>query len=269
MRIFLKTILLFIALVKTPGPILAQTEGARLPTRGGSLGVSIGLSHNRFIDEGLTFSRILFRGTTWSPRIAYSNTSEKYIVNTAFAANIGSVKTKTGELPVDFLIADFHINTLRRFADFQKFGRRNRFYAGIEFRSKTYLTLNEPLLDNASLLVIHGLYSSFQQNIYLSATKELQVRMLLPIVALINREVHDGGANPATNEYNAGELLFQNGHVEFPHVMQFQLDYLKAISPKTDFCVRYNFTCLNYRKEFPMTLYANEITAGLNFYFKK
>lgn len=269
MRISLKTILFLLVLVKTSGLLLAQTDGTMSPRRGGTLSVSIGLSHNRFIDEGLTFSRTLFRGTTWSPRIAYSNTGEKFIFSSSFAANIGSVKTRAGELPVQFLIADLHLNTMRRFADFQICGRSSQFYAGIDLGSKTYLTLNEPLLDNVSLLVVHGVYSSFQQNIHLSGKNELQVRLTLPVVAIINREIHDGGANPAANEYNVTDLLFKNGRVGFQRLMGLHVDYLKRISPKTDFSIKYAFTYMDYRTRFPITLYANEITAGFNFHFRK
>ncbi|HZY80234.1 MAG TPA: hypothetical protein VFE50_11970 [Cyclobacteriaceae bacterium] len=216
-----------------------------------SVQFSYGLSHSRLIDDG--YSRnLLFRGTNSKFFLGYARESDDYRFRFSIESSLGTVKSKSENLPSKFYTAQPSLEYSR------KAGPGN-LYVGPGLKSTNYLIINQPIFDNASLVSLHGLYINVTRDI-----RNLRLSYALPVAVYDNRVLWNGGASELAFEDLETPLrvFTTNGSFHYFDLSNIQLraDYIKSIGQKADFIAGYQF---RYFKHF----YSNEITAGLKIHF--
>lgn len=234
------------------------------------IGINFGAAHYRIIDQGLTFNKLLFRGILPTVHLDYTKETSKGIFSTSLGACSGKIKMKDGKSdPADFTNARLSVSFVKKITTYKMFGWESTLYAGLQLGSLINYIKSEDL-DNETVLVSHGLYINAFQDIPLDESKSIRLSIVLPVAAFMKRIIADGGLNiPPTDEFSRPlNLLFSDTKFSFPGIARFGIDYLKELSARTDFTIKYGFTYINTSVNEPIRYYSNEILLGFKFYFR-
>jgi hypothetical protein len=235
--------------------------------RQSSVRLMAGAVHNRFVDEGMTFDRQKFSGTSFKFMIDYTRRRNTSLLTAGFEMNEGMVKLKdsdvsgalvNGQLALSYL---FGVNAL----NVQK--EKGNFYIGPKVSTIAYYLESKDRLDNESALAIHGLYIHAFQYFQITDSKSLEISLALPTVGFSKRIVLDGGLNEP-EDTDITSVLFDEASFGFIKSTEFGLSYLQRLSPLTHFSVRYRFAYMSNSDFGLVNFYSNELLVGFKFYFR-
>jgi hypothetical protein len=235
------------------------------------VGISTGFAHNRMINEGLNYNKLLLTGTTFKLNLNYFNESEKRQINSEFDINTGTVNHALGNLPTEFNILTLNFEYLKNFGDNNFLHKKGKLFAGLALTSKNFLFENDEFLDNVDLLFNHGLNFKMKEIIDISPKKTLSIGLRLPIISYAKREATNGGINRILGNENAdyAKLIFARGKISYIPQFEFNIDYQKKLSEKVNFKIDYRFNYLHNSLNEKLNFYNNELMIGFKFYFKK
>jgi hypothetical protein len=240
-------------------------------TRKNSISVYIGPSHSRLIDDAYS-QRLLFRGTNLRLGISYSRENQSYRFRFAADALVGSVKSKSGDLPSDF--KHFHpaVEYVRKIKSVTFLGQELTLLPGLSFGSSNYILNNQYIFDNISILSLHGVYASVGCEFDLAVNHRLHIRYQLPLVVYSNRVVWNGGASDIT--YDDGDHVLRTlmnrgslGYVDVFRNVHFNVNHEMVLGAKIYFVTGYRFAYINNTSSGAARIYSNEVVAGFNIRF--
>lgn len=243
-----------------------QTDTTLANTKKNNIQFDFGFVHSRLIDEGYTYSELLFRGTNRKFRLGYGRETATYIFNFLFEASSGKVASKSGNLASDLTNVKPTLEYLRRVKEYNLLGSKSKFFAGINLSSNNYILENSPVVDNSDVISLHGIYLGLVNQIKLNKSQQLQIAYLLPVVVSVNRIINS--ENDFTNEdyKHPVQMLFDNKSTSYFNVadfIQLKIGYEKKISRSTSWTATYSFFYMNSTFEAPIRMYSNELLAGL------
>ena len=248
----------------------AFTQPDTLSSRFHGLQFDAGLIHNRLVDEGLTASRLLFRGTAFKIKAGYWMSAEKFNLGGHLDFSTGDIQTTEDRLESKIIGINLYLFYLRRIAEYNVFERPGKLLAGLELASQNIVIDGIEVLDNVSVLFAQGLNTSVSQEILLSNTRSLHLGLVIPVVSFAKRESYDSGVNDELKEEadNPGQLLFNDSRFVFIPGVRLKTAYARALGQQVSFVLAYEFRYLNNRQTMPLRIYSNELTAGLKIKFK-
>src|SRR5688572_23672122 len=162
-------------------PALAQTDPLSIRSHG--LQFDAGLIHNRLIDEGLTASRLLFRGTAFKIKAGYWMSADKFKIGGHLDFSTGNIHTTEDRLKSKLIGLNLYLFYLRRVADYRVFDRSGKLFAGLELASQNIVIDGLETLDNVSVMFVQGLNISTTQEILLSNSRFLHLGLVVPVVS--------------------------------------------------------------------------------------
>jgi len=242
--------------------ILAQTDTIRQS----SIQLMGGAVNNRMVDEGLTFNRQSFTGTSFKFFADYERRRSKHMLLASFEINGGKVNMGGEQVSSNIDNGQIAFSYLFKTATYKFLGRKSTLYIGPKI-STTINYLSAPRLDNETVLAIHGLYLHAFQQIQLNKSSFLEASISLPTVAFSRRIVLDGGLYPLDDD-DFKTILFDEAEFSFAKMMEFNAVYSKRLSPLTYFNLRYRFAYMANYQFGDFNFYSNELLAGFKFYFK-
>jgi hypothetical protein len=263
-----KRLLLTLLIILFVIPIIAaQTSTNEISVN--KLGVHFGFSHYRLIDEGMSFSKIKFKGTTPSLELQFLWNTAKSNFNASIKGSNGKISAGDRRIICKLIDAELNIDYSRKVLSYKLFGARTVLYSGLKFSSTVFYIHSEDL-DNLDILTVNGLYLIFNQHIFLNPYSFLKLRFSIPTISLTKRIYLDGGLNaPPTRERETMKILYGNATPTFANAYQFNVIYSKKISSKIDVHASYNFNYQVNNLEARFRSYSNSVLIGFDISLNK
>jgi hypothetical protein len=230
----------------------------------------LGFIHNRLIDEGYTYNRLAFRGTSLKFGLGYGRETDRYICSFSVEASSGKVKSKSGNLASQLAIVKPAFEYVRKVKEYSLAGKESKLFAGVQLSSINYLLRNQPVFDNIDVLSVHGIFISASNQIKINKSQQLKIIYLLPAFASVNRVIFSEDNFTYEDVHHPVKSLFNNNSISYFRIfnlIQLRIAYEKKISPHTSFAARYSFFYFNNDFKTPVRIYSNEVLLGLKFGF--
>lgn len=141
---------------------------------------------------------------------------------------------------------------------------------GLKVSSINQALISMQVVDNVSIMSLHGAYAYLQNKIQLDEKQSLFISYCLPLAVYENRLLWNGGASKYSYRevQRIGRLMFTSGNWSFLALsrnVQLNVNYVRHISPQASLDVRYEFFRLANFSEAPIRVYANTLMVGLKF----
>jgi hypothetical protein len=266
-NLHLKKAVLCLLLTSSTSFLLAQTDSTSLKPKRSNLRINFGLAHQRFIDEGLTFSKRAFHSTVPSLYLSYSWGRGNRIWQIGVEGSHGNAQTAEKDITADISTWNLSFNYLLKIKTYRFIGSRTEFWAGAGIGSNGLFTSNRTVLDNMGILLGHGLNLNVVQQMEISSSSHLKFWAEIPFATFTRSVIYDGGALDP-HEYSGLNSLFLNTRFSFLNMRNFpqlRVEYTRKIAPLTDLTVQYRFAYVNNQYQHPVRFYGNQLLAGFKF----
>jgi hypothetical protein len=232
-----------------------------------ALSFEVGIAHSRAIDEGLSYSKLLFTGFGVPILVQYASSNTVSATRVWVEFSNSKLFSDHGHVPATLLYGTLALDHARRLWDYRVLGKGSILMAGAKLSTEINY-FDAPALDNEDVLSVSAIHLVVRTKITLSSRLTMVVQLDLPTIGFIKRVVFDGGLHePANGELTDLEIMYQGSKIDFANTYAFKADIDYTLSRSVIWVTAYRLSYVRNDMIEPVRLYRNEIRTGFMFKF--